>query len=77
MKTVTHTLWPVSYINDKGEQRDTLYRFEPSESIHKWVGDPIEITVEHPETLGDNARLAKIAELEADLAKLRAAGEVA
>ena len=75
MKKVTHTVWPVSYLDSNGEQTDGLWCFK-TESAGKWAGEPIEITVEHP-VLGDDARLAKIAELEADLAKLRAVGDVA
>ena len=67
----THKLWPVSYVNDDGEQVNTLYVFHPSGADY-WVGDPIELEVEHPSDMADDARIAKILELREKLSKLEA-----
>ena len=69
----THKLWPVSYVNDKGEQVDTLYSFDPSGvQPGYWVGEPIKLEVEHPSDMADDARIAKILELREKLKKLEA-----
>ena len=68
----THTLYPVSYVNDDGEQINTLYTFYPSASNDYWVGDPIEVEAEHPSDMADDARIAKILELREKLSKLEA-----
>ena len=69
----THTLYPVSYVNDDGEQVDTLYYFDPSDVMPGyWVGEPIEYVVEHPSDMEDDARIAKILELREKLSKLEA-----
>ena len=67
----THTLYPVSYVNDDGEQVNTLYNFHPSSSDY-WIGDPIELEIEHPSDMADDARIAKILELREKLSKLEA-----
>ena len=66
-----HTLYPVSYVNDDGEQVNTLYTFHPSGAEY-WIGDTIEIEVEHPSDMADDARIAKILELREKLSKLEA-----
>ena len=69
----THKLWPVSYVNDDGEQVDTLYYFDPSTSSPGyWVGQPLYLEVEHPSDMADDARIAKILELREKLSKLEA-----
>ena len=67
----THTLYPVSYVNDC-EQINTIYTFYPSASNDYWVGEPIEVEVEHPSDMADDARIAKILELREELSKLEA-----
>lgn len=67
----THTLYPVSYVNDDGEQVNTLYNFYPSNPDY-WVGEPIKVEVEHPSDMADDARIAKILELREKLSKLEA-----
>jgi len=67
----THTLYPVSYVDDDGEQVNTLYVFRPSSSDY-WIGEPIELEVEHPSDMADDARIAKILELREKLSKLEA-----
>lgn len=72
MKTVTHTLYPVSYLANDGTQVDTVYTWSPSRTVgDDWfIGEPITMSMQHAE-LGDDAKAAKIAALEAELAALR------
>ena len=69
-KQVTHTLYPVSYINDDGEQRDTVYNFKPIGKDYV-VGLPIELVTEHPATMSDEHQQATIDSLERKLAILK------
>ena len=69
-KQVTHTLYPVSYINDDGTQRDTLYTFKPTGKDYS-VGLPIEVVTEHPATMSEEHHQATIDNLERKLAKLK------
>lgn len=69
MKTVTHTLWPVSYINDKGEQRDTMWTHKPTAKEY-FVGEPVKVTAEHPDAMSEDHRAAEIAALKARIAVL-------
>ena len=72
MKTVTHKLWPVSYINDDGNQVNSLYTFDPSNVDESyWVGNPIDVMVPHVEGMAAESRLAKIAQLEEKLDRLK------
>ena len=69
-KQVTHTLYPVSYINEDGVQRDTLYNFKPiGKDYH--VGLPFEVVTEHPATMSEEHHRATIEHLERKLAKLK------
>jgi hypothetical protein len=73
MKKVTHILYPVSYVDDAGKQRDTLWSFDPSELKEGyWVGEPIEVVVDHPAEMGEEYRTAKILKLREELAALEA-----
>ena len=69
-KKVTHTLYPVSYINEDGSQRDTLYNFKPIGKDYS-VGLPIEVVTEHPATMSDEHHQAAIENLERKLAALK------
>ena len=69
-KQVTHTLYPVSYINEDGKQRDTLYNFKPIGKDYV-VGLPIEMVTEHPATMSDEHHQATIEHLERKLAILK------
>ncbi len=69
-KKVTHTLYPVSYVNDDGTQRDTLYNFKPVGKDYS-VGLPIEVVTEHPATMSDEHHQAAIENLERKLAILK------
>ena len=73
MKPVTHTLYPVSYVNDSGEQRNTLWSFDPS-GLNEgyWVGEPIEVVVDHTAEMGEEYRAAKILKMREELAALEA-----
>ena len=73
MKTVTHLLYPISYLDNSGEQVDTVYTWNPcrTASIEGWfIGEPITVSMQHKE-LGPEAMAAKIAALEAELAQLK------
>jgi hypothetical protein len=73
MKTVTHTLYPISYLDNDGEQVDTVYTWNPGRTVSNqgwFIGEPITITMHHNE-LGAAARAEKIAALEAELAQLK------
>ena len=74
MNTVTHKLYPISYIDNNGTQINTIYKFNPSHDSSCWVGKPIEIELEHPD-LGPEAKAKKIAQLKQDLANLEADDE--
>ena len=68
MGSKTHKLYPVSYVDDEGNQVDTLYTFKPgSEDI--WVGEPIIIDTNHPD-VAEPMRAAKILKMRETLAKL-------
>ena len=72
MKTVTHKLWPVSYLNDDGKQVDSLYTFDPSNVDSSYsVGEPVHLATIHVEGMAAESRLAKIAELEEKLDRLK------
>ena len=73
MKTITHQLWPVSYINDEGKQIDQLYTFDP-QRVDKsyWVGEPINVVAHHVEGMTDTHKAEKIASLKAQIDKLEA-----
>jgi hypothetical protein len=71
MKIVTHTLYPVSYINDEGKQIDQLYTFDPQRADKSyWVGEPIEVEAQHTSAMTDSHKIEKIAKLKAEIAKL-------
>jgi hypothetical protein len=74
MKTITHKLWPVSYIDDDGKQVDALYIFNPSRvnDIY-WVGEPIDIEAQHTDEMVELTKAQKVAALKAKLAKLEGA----
>ena len=67
---LTHTVYPISYVNDEGIQRNAVWNHMPIGDQY-WVGEPIEITVEHPDALGEEYRKAEIAELEKRLESLK------
>jgi len=69
MKQIQHTLYPVSYIDDEGNQQDTLWSWTPAGDSY-WVGEQVTITVDHVDGMGDDARLAKIADLKAQVERL-------
>ena len=68
----THTLWPVSYVDDDGIQQNCLYSFDPSRVAPEkyWVGDAITLIAEHPSNMSENHRAAKILEMREKLAAL-------
>lgn len=71
MKTITHKMWPVSYINDEGKQIDQLYTFDPKRADKSyWVGKPIDIKAQHTAAMTDTHKIEKIAKLKAEIAKL-------
>ena len=71
MKTITHRLWPVSYINDEGQQVDQLYTFNPAKVAPEyWVGEPISVAALHAEGMAEQHKAEKIAKLFAEIAKL-------
>ena len=71
MKTVTHKLWPVSYINDDGSQVDSLYTFNPKRVDPSYiVGEPINLGAQHPDDMLETHKAGKVADLKAKLAKL-------
>ena len=73
MKTITHKLWPISYVSNEGKQVDTLYSFNPGDICPEYyVGDAIEVEVQHPAEMSDEHRIAQILKLRAQLAKLEA-----
>ena len=71
VKAVKHKLWPVSYINDDGEQVDALYSFNPSK-VDKtyWVGEAFFVETLHTIKVDDTAKQEKLAKLKAQIAKL-------
>jgi hypothetical protein len=74
IKVVKHKLFPVSYINDKGEQVDCIYEWNPSyvERCKEWyIGEEFTVELIHPATMSDTAKIAKIAQMEAEVAKLK------
>lgn len=70
MKVIKHTLYPISYIADDGTQVDTCWGHKPIGGEF-WVGESFVVELLHPETMGEEARQAKIAELEAELEALK------
>lgn len=66
----THTVYPISYVSEMGVQRNAIWNHKPVGDQY-WVGEPIEITTDHPDALGEEYREAEIAELEKKLAALR------
>ena len=71
MKTVTHKLWPVSYIDNEGNQQDALYTFDPSRVDKSyWVGEPVLVAFQHTESMTDTHREAKIASLKKQIEDL-------
>ena len=78
MKNVTHKLWPVSYINDSGNQVDSLYTFDPSRVDETyWVGEPILLAASHADGMEETAKADKIAELKAKIANLESEDDAA
>ena len=71
VKPVQHRLWPVSYINDDGQQVDSLYCFDPS-GVNKeyWVGESFIVETLHTIKMDDTAKQEKLAKLKAQIAKL-------
>ena len=75
MNTVTHKIYPVSYIDNEGKQTNAIYTFDPSRVDESyWVGDVIELECVHP-NMGPAAKAEKIAELKRNLAALEADDE--
>ena len=76
LKRVTHSMYPVSWLDSKDNQLDGLFTGDPTAYGDNtyWVGKPIEVTVEHPTEVPDENKNAQIAKLEAELAVLK--GEV-
>ena len=72
MIVITHKLWPVSYVSDSGSIINSLYSFKPHGEGY-WVGEPIQLAVQHSEDIAETSRNARIAELKETLAKLEAA----
>lgn len=71
MKTVMHKLYPVSYIDNEGNQQDSLYTFNPLRVDKSyWVGEPINVEAQHTEAMTDTQKEEKIADLKAQLAAL-------
>ena len=70
MKVIKHTLYPISYLADNGKQIDTCWGHEPLGDKY-FVGESFVVELLHPETMGEEARQAKIAELEAELVALK------
>ena len=71
VRTVTHKLWPVSYINDRGEQVDCLYSWRPLAKEY-YVGEPFTVEAQHPIGMEQTALEGKIASLKEQLAYLEA-----
>ena len=69
-KQVTHTLWPVTYVNEDGEQRESIYNFKPVGKDYV-IGSPVEVIVQHPENVGAEHRQEAIERLERKLAVLK------
>ena len=73
MQTVTHKMWPVSYIDDQGKQQNQLYTFDPIKvDPSYWVGEPINIVAHHTDGMTDTHKAEKIESLRAQIAKLEA-----
>ena len=70
MKSVIHKLYPISYLDDMGEQVDTIWNFRPTDDRF-WSGEEIVVSMDHPEAMDVDARSALIAALEFKLEKLR------
>ena len=65
-----HKIWPVSYVNDEGQQINTTYTFDPSRlDKDYWVGEAVTVEVEHPDIV-ESLRAAKILKMRETLAKL-------
>ena len=71
MKTVTHKLWPVSYVDDNGKQVDTVWAFK-AHGEGNFSGDPFEVDTQHPEGLTESWHEEKIAKLKKEIRKLEA-----
>ena len=72
---VTHTLWPVSYIDDDGVQQDILYTFDPSRVAPDYiVGPSIQVVATHPDGMNyqESHRAKKIIALREKLHALEA-----
>jgi len=70
MKVIKHTLYPISYIGKDGEQYDTCWSHKPAGADY-FVGESFVVELLHPETMGEDARQARIASLEAEIASLK------
>ena len=70
MKIKKHTLYPISYVGKDGEQYDTCWSHQPAGADY-FVGESFVVELLHPETMGEDARQARIASLEAELASLK------
>ena len=72
MKKTTR-FWPVAYLSNSGEQVNTVMTFDPSKVCpDHWVGEPVELSFEYPDTLGAEAVSAKIKALSDELNALLA-----
>jgi hypothetical protein len=73
IKVVKHTLYPVSYLTNTGEQMDVVWQHDPSKHSKDeyFVGEAFTVELIHPVTMGEEAKQAKIAELEKELAILK------
>jgi len=72
LKIVKHQLWPVSYVNDDGEQVDAIYTFNPRAAGGYFVGEAFFVETLHPTDMSETHRQAKIDEMKAQIAKLEA-----
>ena len=74
MKVVKKQLWPVSWIDDDGDQCDSVWTHDPSRGSggdEFWVGETFFVETLHPMKLDDTAKKARIESLEAELNMLK------
>lgn len=70
-KIVRHTLWPVSYFDDVGEQCDEIWTWDPNSQGKYVVGSSFVVETLHPVFLEEARKAAMIADLEAKLEALK------
>ena len=75
VKAVKHKLWPVSYVDDEGNQQDSVYTFAPRACENYWIGEASTVETLHPIKMDSDYKQAKIDALKAQIAKLEAGDE--